>query len=459
MKSRFLELSGSRPIDFHGAITLPPSKSYLHRALFVSALCSGPSRIKNCGSIFSDDVQASIETLESFGVKIKKFRKGSNTELKVYPKPLSTPKKQIFAHESGTTARFAIAFASTIKDGKGTVISGDSSLLKRPMKPLLDALSQIGVVCHSKNSGRLPVVVQSKGIKGGKCNLQPSISSQFVSALLIASTKSVEKVTIEIMNSRKMVSMPYIRATLTVLRHFGFSINERRLESSLLFDIEPSQVRRGGTFVVPGDMSSGSALIGAAISSKGRVHLRGVNLEVPQADSLFLSIVEEFGARVYRTNHSIVVHSQDEHSEKILDFDLKDAPDIVPIIAGLAAATRKNVTIRNVGHLRYKESDRLSAISKELGKIGVKVIEREKALTIKPKKIERQNRGMMTTTVLNSYNDHRILMALTVAGISGRFGKMLISNPSCVDKSYPSFIADLRKLTSEPIVSIVEKKI
>ena len=459
----FLRLSGSRPRHFQGSVNLPPSKSFLHRALFVSSLCATESKIVAAGFTLSEDVEASINVLKSFGIVIRKQNTKSGTNLLVNPKIISSSRREIFAGGSGTTARFAIAFAAIPSDGGHSIISGDSSLLKRPMQPLLDALDQVGASCYSKNSdGKLPVVVEANGIKGGTCKIDGSISSQFISSLLIACTHAQKDTQLEIQAPSEMVSIPYIEATRFVLRFYGFNVKSKKSRDTLSFYVKGNQTRiHGGKFQVPGDMSSAAALIGATIAARGRVRLNGVNPQMPQADSAFLNIARMVGATVSQNGQSLVVSargSTDGHArKKSLIFDLKNSPDIVPILAGLAAALGRDVRIRNVGHLRFKESDRLSALSKELVRVGMKIVENQDSLSISSQR-NAESKSKVKPTVLNSQNDHRILMGLTIAGISGRFKELLISDPSCVSKSYPTFIDDLKTLMrGEDILSIVKR--
>lgn len=456
-KHEFLRLSGYRPRNFRGSLTLPPSKSYLHRALFVSSLCTSDSRIENVGSSFSEDVEASKDALRSFGMVIEKK---SNTDLLVHPKPVSSSRGEIFAGGSGTTARFAIAFAAIPVDGGDSVVTGDASLLKRPMQPLLDALTQIGIKCYSKNSdGKLPVVVQANGIKGGVCRIDGSISSQFISALLIACTQGRNDTAIEIENPLQMVSVPYLEATQFVLKTYGFKIKQNKSRNSISFRVSGNQTsHKGRKFSAPGDMSSAAAVIGATLAAKGKVRLNGVNLEMPQADSVFLNIAKKFGASVLQKRSSVIVSTKGRRDSKSLNFDLKNSPDIVPIVAGVAAAIGQDVKIRNVGHLRFKESDRLNVLSKELSKIGMQIVENQYSISIASPGENAKLMQKKKPTILSSENDHRILMALAIAGMSGKFGELLISNPSCVNKSYPSFISDLKSLThNENILSVVER--
>jgi 3-phosphoshikimate 1-carboxyvinyltransferase len=414
------------------------------------------------GSDYSEDVKASISALKSFGIAIQKKNAKSSAILLVRPKLVSSSKREIYAGGSGTTARFAIAFAAIPSDGGSSVIIGDSSLLERPMLPLMDALAQIGAKCYSRNSdGKLPVVVEAEGLEGGDCRIDGSISSQFISALLIACTQARNDTTVEIENPSEMVSYPYIEATQFVLKIFGFKITLKKSSDSFSFHIKGNQTGiKGRKFSVPGDMSSAAALIGATIAAKGRIRLDGVNLQMLQADSAFLKIARQFGATISQRGVSLIVSGKgmrNDKRKKMMSFDLKDSPDLVPVVAGVAAAQGREAKIRNVGHLRFKESDRLSSLSKELGRIGLQVTEAQDSLSLSPSRnADAMGRDELVT--LSSYNDHRILMALTIAGISGNFGKLLISDPSCVNKSYPAFLSDLKRLAHDKkLLSIVRR--
>ena len=454
--SEFLRISGASPTNFHGSLRLPPSKSYFHRALFVASLCDGESSIYGWRYDFSDDIKATIRVLTHLGVNIEPDKKRGM--LRVRPGSFSSSKEPIFVGGSATSARFAISLAALGKGGK-TMITGDDSLSKRPMKPLLDALSQLGVKCYSKDAdGKLPVVVQGGGMQGGKCLIDGSISSQFISSVLIACTRAEKDCIIHVANPSKLVSEPYIEATLAVLKHFGFSIDANA--SNTKFQIKGNQRVRAKSFRVPGDMSSAASLIAVAIAARGRLRLDGVDMKLPQSDAAFLDIARKFGANITQSKGSLVIESENKSLEVgTLKLDMKRSPDLVPIVAGLATATAANqVKITNVGHLRFKESDRLGMISRELCKLGVRTNETKTSITIFASRLAKNPASRRKTILLDPESDHRIMMALTVAGLSGRFGEVLISDPSCVSKSYPNFVSDVQRLLhQEDLLKIVKK--
>lgn len=366
---------------------------------------------------------------------------------------LSSPRDPVFVGGSGTAARFLISFAALASDGGITKITGDASLSKRPVQPLIDALASLGAECYSEHKdGKLPVLVRGGGLRGGKeCEIDGSISSQFISSLLIACVKAQDGETlIKVTNPQKLVSAPYIDSTIGVLQHFGFKVRRIRSDrkNQLFFRVEGGQAGAPKTLTVPGDMSSGASLVCAAISAQGSVELLGVNSKLPQADSAILGMARKFGASVsFRRKESSVLIRSGRTYIRPMRLDLKESPDLVPVVAGLAAGTGRKLTITNVGHLRFKESDRLHTIARELQKLGVKTKETSSSLAILGEyQISRK------PIVLESESDHRILMALVVAGLSGRFGAFSIRDPSCVKKSYPDFLSDIRRLAHDKAV-------
>lgn len=441
MRSReFLKISGRKPKNFHGSVNPPPSKSYFHRALFISSLCSGESKLLIGKHILSEDIEATIRVLTGLGIKILHGKE----DVRVEPRNISFTRGPLYVGGSGTSARFAISFSALARKGKSTTITGDESLSRRPMLYLVEALSQLGVKCDS-NNGKLPLVVEGGGIEGGECTIEGSVSSQFISSLLIACTRARNDCVIRVSNQSEMVSKPYIESTLAVLKHFGFVIESN--SSYSVFKVKGNQIGQGRTFKVPPDMSSVASLVAAALASKGKLRVTRVS-RLPQPDSAFLKIAKRFGAKILYTRDSLTVESSIIF-RKDLQFDLADSPDLVPIVSGVAAALGLKIKITNVGHLRFKESDRLTVIAREFWKLGLATKQTTDSIII-------FGGRTVTTAVrrkpifLDPENDHRILMALSVAALSGRFGQVMIADPACVDKSYPEFVSDIQTLSHEP---------
>ena len=195
-------------------------------------------------------------------------------------------------------------------------------------------------------------------------------------------------------------------------------------------------------------MSSAAAIVGATVCASGKVKLNGVNLKLPQADSVMIDIARRFGVRIKRNEGGLLVDARQLTSngsnpqKMMMEFDLGSAPDVVPAVLGMVSGLNRAVRISNVGHLRFKESDRLGTLARGFKLLGTGVIEGNDSIEVTAGTLK----GRRKPIVLDPQNDHRMLMAFTIAGLSGRFGPFSILNPECVKKSYPDFISDLQRL-------------
>ncbi|MEM4297479.1 MAG: 3-phosphoshikimate 1-carboxyvinyltransferase, partial [Nitrososphaerota archaeon] len=314
-----------RASALNGEALAPPSKSYTHRAVVLASLSNGLSRIEN--PLISEDTLATIEGCRALGASIEQ-RDG--LLLIEGAKGLHAPSNVIDVKNSGTTLRFLTAVSSLCKEGY-TVLTGDDSIRGRPMQPLLDALVALGVECWSTRlNGRAPIVVKGGGIEGGFVELPGHISSQFISALLIATPKARRRTEIKIQG--KMVSRPYVEATLKTIRMFGGEVEEK----DQTFLVHPKQDYRPTRFSVPGDFSSASFLLVGAALTEGRVKVKGLDFSLPQADMAIVKILDEMGADVMvdRIEGSITVKGTDEL--KGGELDLSDSPDLLPLVSVLA---------------------------------------------------------------------------------------------------------------------------
>jgi 3-phosphoshikimate 1-carboxyvinyltransferase len=461
LSTKYLKISGT-PHTFSGTVRLPPSKSYLHRALFVSGLCATRSRVTNCGKGTNEDITATIGALRVLGESLRFSTSfgGSYSILAGSPKD---KKLDLNAGGSGTTARFLIPYSSLTPSGTVVKILGNESLSKRPMETVFEPLSDLGVTVKSiGGDGRLPIEVGGGGIDGGECKIDGSVSSQFLSGLLISCVRARKSTVISIQNPEAQVSAPYIEATLQVLRAFGFKIEVARTGTKKysFFKVPGNQLAPGRSFVVPGDMSSAAALIGASVAAKGRIRLTNCSYKTfPQPDASILEIVRKFGAKIQESGKSISVFSPKNTPRNKISLDLKESPDLVPAVAGLAAATKTVISIHNVEHLRFKESDRISVLARELSKLGVRTSETKSSIGLRPNRKETDSKDNI---LICPEGDHRMLMALTIAAFSGHFGKVYIRDPDCVKKSYPTFVRDLQRLchnrSSLKIVRAIEKE-
>ncbi len=407
--------------EIGGKIVCPSNKSYTHRAIFLASLADGKSIIKNI--LKSGDTIATINACKNFGVEIKEA--GDNITVNSSGE-LELDGSVIDAANSGTTIRFAAAI-SALSDGK-TVLSGDQSLKKRPMKPLLDALESLGAKCTS-NKGKPPVSVSGR-IKGGEIQIPGNISSQFISALMIAAPKLENGITLNIQD--KLVSKPYIDATITAMKKFG--VNVKTVIPYQKYMI-PAQSYKPTTFTVPSDFSSISLLLSAAVLLGENLTIQMTMGDMPQADEAIIDVLEIMGVVVTLNKNTIKIKCP-----KKLDggkFDLSNSPDLIPAVAILALKTSKPIEIFNVKHARYKETDRIAILTRELSKLGIKVSEKNDGLVLK-------NSGSLTGADLNSENDHRLFMAFSIAGMY--VGNCTVSDPESVKISYPNFISEMKRI-------------
>ena len=410
-----------------GTLVCPPNKSYTHRAIFLASLADGKSVIKNV--LYSRDTNATISTCKSFGATIIQ----DNSSLTVNGiKEVKSP-SEIDASNSGTTIRIAAAIAAL---GKGkTVLSGDESLRQRPMQPLLDALESIGAKCSSAN-GKPPISITGKA-NGGEVTIPGNISSQFVSALMIMSPLTENGLVLNI--DGDLVSKPYLDATITSIKKFGVTVKTVKPYKNYIIS---QQKYKPTAFTVPSDFSSLAMLLSASILLGDNITIKTTIDDLPQADKAIFDILKSLGIIVNIEKDNVTVQSQ-----KPLNggkFDLSNSPDLLPPLAILSLKSSKPIHIFNVKHARYKETDRIAILARELKKLGVSVEEKEDGLIL-------ESTDKLHSADLNSENDHRLFMAFCIAGMY--VGNCTVSDPGSIDVSYPNFISDLKRVGGKILLS------
>lgn len=406
-----------------GTVRCPPSKSYTHRAIAIASLANGESTITN--ALLSRDNLATINACKKLGSKlIQKNR----TIIIAGRNKFDSGNREIDAENSGTTIRIMIAMSALVEEGK-TTLTGDESLRKRPMQPLLDALKQLGVDSTSAN-GMPPVVVKGGGIRGGYTEIKGDVSSQFISALLISCIYADRDVEIAVKGDQ--VSKPYIDATLATMRQFGVKIDNRHYTN---YRVKRQQYKPT-KFDIPSDFSSAAMML-AAGALAGDVTVEGLNFELPQADAKIVDILHDMGASIKMNKTKGTVRVEAPGKMEGDTFNLQNTPDLLPVVSILALKAKNKVTIKGVAHARVKETDRIANIVMELKKVGAEVEEFEDGLSIRVS-------GKLKNASLNAYNDHRLFMAFCIASLLT--DKCVIDGLESVDVSYPTFVDDLRKL-------------
>lgn len=413
-----------------GTIRAPPSKSYTHRAVIMGALARGGNGISTIKDpLIGEDTEASIKIMRALGAKI------SNEEDKIIIKGIKkfqVPDDVLDVENSGTTIRFMTALAAHVP---GIIkLTGDSSIQKRPMGPLLNALTQLGVKCWSeKNDGTPPVFIQGGKLKGGHIKIPGNISSQFISGLLISAPLAQSDVTIELTTELK--SAPYLAITSYMLNKF--KIKHSYDPQHRFYRIPGHQTYQPVDFTVPGDFSSAAFFLVAGALLEGQISISNLDIDDPQGDKQILQILKEMGVKISTGPRKKLVTVR-KGGLKPFEIDCTDIPDLVPILAVLASFIPGESRLFNAAHLRLKESDRLHTITIELQKMDVDIQELEDALIIK-------GNPMHQSAVLESYNDHRIAMALIIASLPLE-DKNIIKNIECIKVSYPHFLEDLKTL-------------
>jgi len=412
------------PLDhLDASVAIPGSKSYTHRALIVSALADGASILIN--GLRCEDTNHTIRALKKFGVPI--LCKEDGLHVQGRGGKLAASEERIFVGSSGTSMRFLTAVAA-LKKGR-TLLDGSVRMRKRPIAQLLDGLVALGVNAYSKErNGLPPVVIESQGIKGGWVRINGSESSQFLSAVLLVAPYANEDVRVEV--TGPLVSKHYIDITLDVMRAFGVEVESGGYRS---FFVRAGQRYAGKKFEIEGDASNASYFFGAAAVARGRVRVENLRLPSFQGDMGFLDILKRMGCGVIRGENWAEVHGKELQG---IEVDMNAMPDLVPMLAVTAAFARGRTAIRNIGHLRLKESDRIRTLARELSRMGIRVEEEEDGLKIEG--------GKARGAEIETYHDHRLAMSFAVAGLA--VPGIKIKGEGCVNKSFPDFWKTLGRL-------------
>jgi 3-phosphoshikimate 1-carboxyvinyltransferase len=405
-----------------GEVYAPPSKSYTHRAILITALGAGGKVLR---PLLSADTLATVSASEAFGARIRKEPQKNDLSIEGVRDLPQTPEDVIDVLNSGTTLRFCSAVAALTA---GAVLTGDSSIRTRPNGPLLSSLSELGADAFSiKNNGKAPLVIRGKML-GGTAHLQGGLSSQFLSALLIACPLAERETRIIIEGELK--SRPYAEITLDMLHDAGIKIEEQKQE----FIVSPGQSFGLKEYTIPGDFSSASYPLAAAAVTGSEAIVKGV-LPSRQGDSAIIDILTRMGAQVSWNRESGDLKIKGGDLEGV-EVDASRTPDLVPTIAVLGAVANGETTVVNAEHVRHKETDRLHAMAVELAKMGANIKERPDGLVIQG--------GKLHGASVHGYHDHRIVMALTVAGFVA--GETKIDTAEAVDVSYPGFFMEMERL-------------
>jgi len=399
-----------------GKVTAPSSKSYTIRALMCAALTKGESQL--IYSLTSEDTEAAIGVWGKLGVKVERGK----DIWRVSGGSLRAPEGDLFCGDSAAILRFMTAICSIVA-GRCRLTVGPS-LAKRPVKPLVDALKQLGVdvSCYGDVA---PVVVNGGKLRGGVIEIRGDISSQFVSALLLVAPFAQESVKIRL--TTPLESKPYVLMTIECLEKFGIKV--KRSKSLGEFEVEPQEYRPA-RYEVEGDWSSASYFL-ALGAVAGETEVANLNPRSLQGDKMLVDFLCQMGAQVEMKRNSIVVKKS---SLKAIRADLTNCIDLLPTVAALAALAEGTSELAGIERARLKESDRVAAVGEGLERMGIKVVEEKTRLRI--------TGGEPSGAVIDSVNDHRIAMAFSILGVVA--GNTVIEGAECVNKTFPEFWDILR---------------
>ncbi|MEA3201744.1 MAG: 3-phosphoshikimate 1-carboxyvinyltransferase [Thermoplasmata archaeon] len=402
------------PSSVHGTVKAAPSKSYTHRALLLGLLAEGTTTVRD--ALLSEDPRATLQAVEMLGATVERGEAIRITSDGV----VRAPRETIDCLNSGTTLRLLSAIVAL--SGAEVRLTGDASLRKRPMGPLLAALESLGAKTTSAE-GNAPLAIRGP-LQGGRARLPGDVSSQFVSALLLAGARTPQGVTVEIEGALK--SEPYVDITREMMRDFGARVDG--------LAVPGGQSYRARDYPVPGDFSTAAFPL-AAGALAGEVTVENLPERTAQGDRAIVELLRRFGARVAARGRSVTVAKAPLRG---IEADLSDTPDLFPILCAIAAHAQGETVLSGAAHLRFKESDRIRAMVTNLQRLGVDAREREDGAIIRGGPVHGAG-GLVTE------GDHRVEMALAVCGLAAQ-GPLVLDDHEAHAVSYPAFLTDFQRL-------------
>jgi 3-phosphoshikimate 1-carboxyvinyltransferase len=413
-------------------VRVPGSKSITNRALILAALAGDSFPGDLWGVLRSEDTEVMIEALQSLGFKIE--TNWQTNFVRVYRGEsdfIPASEADLFVANSGTSMRFLTALVSL---GHGRYrLDGVPRMRERPIGDLLSALGQLGVRAWSEGGNDCPpVVVETAGLKGGRACIRSDVSSQFLSGLLMVAPFARTDVILDV--DGILVSEPYVAMTVAMMRLWGAEVEV----AARSFSIRATREYRLCEYKIEPDASAASYFWAAAAITDGEIAVAGLTSKSLQGDVRFVDVLEEMGCTIVRGDSGITVHGGTLHG---IDVDMNDISDTVMTLAAVACFAEGPTTIRNVAHIRHKETDRLAAVATELRRVGAEVTEFDDGLTITPRPLHGAE--------IETYNDHRMAMSMALIGL--RVPGIVIKDPGCVAKTYPHFFTDLERLREKTL--------
>lgn len=419
--------------NIEGEINLPGSKSLSNRALLLAALAKGTTKVTNL--LDSDDTRHMLNALKQLGVHYQLSDDKTVCEVQGVSGAFNIQNGlALFLGNAGTAMR-PLAAALCLKGEKEAevILTGEPRMKERPILHLVDALRQLGAeIRYLENEGYPPIAIRNSGLRGENVQIDGSISSQFLTALLMTAPLAESDLEIEIMGD--LVSKPYIDITLAMMKDFGVNVENHHYQRFLVKGNQRYVAPQ--SYLVEGDASSASYFL-AAGAIKGRVKVTGIGKNSIQGDRLFADVLEKMGAKITWGDDFI----QAEQGElRGIDMDMNHIPDAAMTIATTALFAEGETMIRNIYNWRVKETDRLSAMAAELRKIGAEVKEGQDFIRIQPLALDKFQHAEIET-----YNDHRMAMCFALVALSNT--PVTILDPKCTAKTFPTFFDEFAKVS------------
>ncbi len=412
-------------------LNVPGSKSHTNRALLLAALAEGVTTLQ--GALFSDDTLYFAQALGQLGFVVELEPRAQTITVHGLGGRIPASRARLLIGNAGTAARFLTAMLTL---GQGEYhLDGVQRMRQRPIGDLVNALNQLGArvsAASHRNSLCPPVTVRASGLPGGWCSLSGGVSSQFLSALLMAAPYARQPVEIRVVGP--MNSKPYVDLTLGVMADFGVTVERQGYAS---FRVEPQPYHAPGDYPIEADASAASYFFAAPAVCGGWVEVANLSRAARQGDIAFLGVLEQMGCTVRERAGGIRVQSPESDSLRGVEVDMSDFSDTFLTLAAIAPFAKTPTTIRGVASSRLKETDRVAAAVTELRRLGVKVDEHPDGLTVYPSADLRPAR-------IHTYDDHRVAMAFALVGL--RLPGVEIENPGCVAKTFPAYFEVLEQM-------------
>lgn len=422
LDARAVESLTLDPIDHvEGVVQLPGSKSISNRVLLLAALAEGVTRIGNL--LVSEDTRYMLDALHALGVGVTE--RAGEVEVVGRAGPLVTDdgERELQLGMAGTAYR---PLTAALCLGRGTFrLMGTTRMTERPIADLVDGLRALGAsIDYLGRDGYPPLRVHGTGLRGGDVRMGGSVSSQFLTSLMMAAPLANGPVSVTI--EGEQVSKPYLDITMDLMRRFGAPVQHAEYRR---FEVPTGRYRSPGSIHVEGDASAATYFLAAAAIRGGPVTVRGIGRDSVQGDIAFLDVLRAMGADVQAGADDVTVRSA---ALRGVDLDLNAIPDAAMTVAVLALFAQGPTRIRNIANWRVKETDRLAAMATELRKLGAAVVEAEDALAITPP-------ARLTAARIETYGDHRMAMCFSLAALGGV--PVTILDPDCVAKTFPDYFS------------------